>query len=84
LGPDLLVTTLDISETGVRVVLKSAVEKGREVELLFQGLNCGRPVKRTARVVWTVPLEDGNYCAGLHLDRPLRYIELLRLAKCLG
>ncbi len=80
LGPNLLVSVLDISETGVRVVLKAAVDADQEAEVLLQGPGIARPVKRLARVVWSLALEMG-YCAGLHFDKPLRFAELQRLAK---
>jgi hypothetical protein len=78
-GPNLLVRTLDISETGVRVVLKSHLDKGQAVEVVVKGT--GRQHKRQAQVMWSLRLEDGNCCAGLRFDRPLPYGDVQRLAK---
>ncbi len=81
LGPNLLLSILDISETGIRLVLRAPIEAGQEAEVLLQGLGITRPEKRLARVVWVLPLDEGGYCAGLHFDKPLRYVDLQRLAR---
>jgi hypothetical protein len=80
-GPNLLVRTLDISETGVRVVVKAALETGNPVEIVVSGTGMSRPQKRVAKVVWVLRLDDGNCCAGLHFDRPLAFRDVLRVAK---
>jgi hypothetical protein len=83
LGPNLAVSFLDISETGIRLVLKSALAKGQEVEVLLQGGGVPRPIKRLARVVWSLEVESGGWCVGLRFDRALPYIDMQRLTRAL-
>jgi hypothetical protein len=81
LGTDLNVATLDISETGVRLVLKAGLEPGQQVEVLLKGGWTCKPVKRLARVIWALLLETGNWCVGFQFDKPLPYGDMQRLAK---
>src|SRR6266545_7989639 len=73
LGPNLLQSILDLSETGVRVIVKANLEKGKEVEILLVGGHQAQAVKRAANVVWCLPTENNLFCAGLHFHRPLSY-----------
>src|SRR5436190_60836 len=66
LGPDIAFQLLDLSQTGVRLLVKTPVEKGREVEVLLTGACCAPLIKRVARVVWAVPVEGQRYAVGLH------------------
>jgi hypothetical protein len=81
LGADLNVATLDISETGVRLVLKAWLKVGQEVEVVLKGGWTCKPLKRLAKVIWALLLETGNWCVGLQFDKPLPYGEMQRLAK---
>jgi hypothetical protein len=86
LGPDLVKFPLDISETGVRVVLKVALPEGQEVEVMISG-GYAKPLKRTARVIWSVPTENNCHVVGLRFDGHLPFAELqsmTRPAKALG
>src|SRR6516165_5309370 len=49
LGQSLNLNTLDIAETGVRLVRKEVVAKGQEMEVLVEGGGIVRPIKRMAR-----------------------------------
>jgi c-di-GMP-binding flagellar brake protein YcgR len=80
LGPNLAITTLDISETGARLVLKGKVDKGQELEVVLNSSGLPRPVKRLARTVWALPQNDGNALVGLRFDRALSYAEYQHLA----
>ena len=80
LGPNLAVSLLDLSETGVRLVVKSALEKGQEIEIGLLGLNHPRPIKLPAVVAWSVPAADGTYCLGARFQKRLTYGDFLQLA----
>ncbi len=80
-GPNLVATTLDLSETGAHFVLKAVLDKGQDVEILMQGGGLARPLKRLARVVWSVPLEKGQCCAGLQFQQPLPFADLARFSR---
>jgi hypothetical protein len=80
LGPDLVKFSLDISETGVRLVLKVALPEGQEVEVLISG-GYAKPLKRIARVIWCVPTENNCHCVGLRFDCHLPFAELQGMTK---
>ncbi len=71
LGPDLAHTLLDVSESGVRFLVKVELKKGEEVSLDLEGPLHARPLKRVAKVVWAVATADGKWCVGVALDKYL-------------
>lgn len=73
LGPNLLIASQDISETGMRITLNAVLEKGQEVEIVLHGIARGKPVKRSARIVWVVPGENNTCSVGVRFDRVLEY-----------
>jgi hypothetical protein len=81
LGPNLVLRALDISETGIRLICKQALDKGTEVELLFSGVGMARPLKRLAQVSRVSACEDGSFCLGVQFDRRLNFAELQRLTR---
>jgi PilZ domain len=81
LGRNLAVTTLDLSETGARLIVQAAVAPGEAVELLLSGPGVPKPFRRPGKVVWSVLLPDGSHAIGVALDRHLTYGDLQRLAK---
>jgi hypothetical protein len=78
LGPNLLLRPLDLSETGARLVLRDALSKGQEVELLFAA-GGARPVKRLAHVIWSLPAE-GGHVVGLRFSSCVGYPDVQALA----
>lgn len=79
LGPNLAVSVLDISETGARVLVKSELLKGEEVELLFQGIGHRKPCKAIGEVMWCVETPEKNFCIGILFRKNLPYAELQQL-----
>jgi hypothetical protein len=79
LGPDLVRQAVDLSETGIRLLVVSPLARGEEVEVLIQGSGV-RPVKRLARVAWSAPA-DGGWLVGLAFEGPLPYHEVQNLAR---
>ena len=80
LGPNVVVSVVDLSESGARLVVKVPLEKGQEVEVNLQGQSQARPVKLPAVVVWVTPLPDSTYSAGVAFQRRLSYPDLQDLA----
>ena len=80
-GQNIADTFLDLSEGGVRLVAKEALEAGQAVEIRLEGLNVVRPVVRVAKVVWSLPLENGHHCAGFKFEKNLAFADLQRLTK---
>jgi PilZ domain-containing protein len=80
LGPNLTQAFLDLSQSGIRLVVRSPFRKGEEAEVLIVG-NGIHPLKRIADVAWSVPTEDGYYVVGLHFHRALSYAEVQGIAR---
>jgi hypothetical protein len=81
LGPNIAQSTVNLSETGVKLILKTTLEKGKEAEILLHGPGLTRPLRRVGRVIWSRPMEDGTCCAALRFDSPIPYADLQRVTK---
>jgi c-di-GMP-binding flagellar brake protein YcgR len=81
LGPNRAVAVLDLSETGIRLVVRDGLPRGQEVEIGLEGLNHTRPLRLPAQVVWSVATADGRYCIGAQFERRLSYADLHHLAR---
>ena len=80
LGPNIGVRVLDISETGVRLVVSEEMALGREFELELEGPG-SRPLKMLANVVWCIKTENGGYCIGACFQKVLPYATLGALTR---
>jgi hypothetical protein len=80
LGPHIAVGMLDVSETGIRLILKEPLAEKTEFALEFEPIGC-RAIKALARVVWLLPLADGNYCIGANFSKCIAYCDLAALAR---
>lgn len=81
LGPNIAVRVLDISETGVRLVLKEPLPIGKEFEINMESVGGSRTVKTTAQVIWAVETAEGQFCIGAHFVEPMPYADLHQMAK---
>lgn len=63
-GPNLAIALLDISADGVRLIVRTALNKGQKIDVDLDGIGYCRPIKLAAEVVWSVPTADGNWCIG--------------------
>ena len=81
LGPNIASTLLDLSETGLRVVLKESATVEQEVEVNLESTATGRMTKTTAIVVWVIPSSEGGFVVGLHFQKALGYSDLQALTK---
>jgi PilZ domain len=79
LGPNVAVSLLDVSETGIRLVLKTALTAGHEVEVSLDSVIGRQAAKIPGQVVWCVPMADGNHCLGVRFSKPLKWSVLLAL-----
>src|SRR5689334_19318459 len=62
LGPNIAAALLDVSEAGVRLLLREGLTVGHEFEVRLEG--AAHSVKRIARVIWCVATADGLFCVG--------------------
>ncbi len=70
-GTDLAVVTLDLSDSGLRLVTRQPLEPGELVDLALFAHGLARPARRTGRVVWSVPMAGGQACIGVAFEPAL-------------
>lgn len=70
-GPNLTILALDLSETGVRLVVRQPLEERQTVEVLLFGLGLSKPLQRMGYVVWTAPKSAAEHCVGIAFYTPL-------------
>ncbi len=63
-GPDVAVSLLDISEDGIRLLVRAPLEKGQKIEVDLEGIGYCRPLKFVGEVIWSLATADGNWCVG--------------------
>jgi hypothetical protein len=80
LGPNIAVGFLDVSESGIQLIVKTALAPGGEVEIGLQPLGSNKPTALPARVMWSLPLADGNHCIGARFEKRLPYPFLQEIA----
>jgi hypothetical protein len=73
LGPNIAVYTVNLSENGLRLVLKVDLPRGQEVEVIMQGQD--KPIKRMANVMWSQALPNGTFDVGLDFQSNLSFSE---------
>ena len=81
LGPNIASSLLDLSETGVRVVLKEAAAVGQEVALHLESAATGLTLKTTAVVMWVVPGTEPTVVVGLRLQKSICHGDLMALSR---
>jgi hypothetical protein len=80
LGPNIASMTLDISDTGVRLIVVKEMAIMTEVEFIIVGYGMQRPIKRLAYIRWQVKLDDGRFCIGAEFQKRLDYRDWQNLA----
>jgi hypothetical protein len=81
LGPNLALAILDVSELGIRLLVREALEPRQEIEVGLEGLGHARPLRVAAQVVWCVATADGFHCIGARIQSRLTYHDLQKLAR---
>jgi hypothetical protein len=80
LGANIALAILDISENGVRLLLKENLPVGHSFEVTLEPVSC-KTVKTIAEVVWSIPAADGTFCVGTRFQKNLPYSDLALLAR---
>ncbi len=75
-GPNLAVYALDVSERGMRLVLRCALPTETAVEVTLSAPGLSEPIRQPGRVVWCDPLTAGVAWAGVDFDAPLPLVAL--------
>ena len=79
LGPNLAITVLDVSQTGIRLLTKEKLDSNQEVAVTLEGVHHHRPLRHAARVIWCMETADQKFCVGLCFEKRLPYGELIRM-----
>jgi hypothetical protein len=76
--PDLGIALLEVSRSGVRLLLRRALELGEAVTITLR-VPLVPPIRRRGIVRWSSETEDGRWVVGLELSPPLDAGDLARL-----
>jgi hypothetical protein len=79
-GPNLALTLLDLSETGIRLILPSPLPPGKQVEISLEGVGQWQPLRVAAQVVWCLATADGKQCVGLRFHKAISYADFQALS----
>jgi hypothetical protein len=73
LGPNVAAGALDLSESGVRLIVTQALDAMAEVEVVIDGYGMNRPLKRVGNVRWQVKMDNGQFCTGVEFQKYIEY-----------
>jgi hypothetical protein len=79
-GTNLALTILDVSETGISMLVKERLDPHQQVTFTLEGVSHRRPLRHTARVVWCMETTDQKFCVGFRFDKRLPWAEMGKLA----
>src|SRR4051812_48261400 len=80
LGPNIALRVLDLSETGVRILVKEEMQVGQEFQLSFEGPGA-RPVKVIGNVCWCMQDGPGTFSVGAGFQKSIPYADLMTLSR---
>jgi hypothetical protein len=80
LGPNIAESLVDASEEGLGILAREALGVGERVSLSLEGVAPAMEIQRQGRVDWCEPAQGGQFRAGVELDTPLEYAELMALS----
>jgi hypothetical protein len=80
-GPNVVLSLLDLSKSGARLLVGAPLAEGQEVEVALQGQDQAQPLKLPAVVVWSEAAVGGGSCVGVFFWRWLHYTELRELTE---
>jgi hypothetical protein len=80
LGKNICTRLLDISESGMRLIVKYELKPKDEVEILVSGAGMAGTVKRLADVCWVVPTDGAGFCIGVRFQKLLPYRDIQAIA----
>jgi PilZ domain len=78
-GRSLARSILDISQTGVRLVVKEPLAANQEVLVELECMNHRGPIKSRGRVIWCQCLADGTHCVGVDFASPISHYDFIQL-----
>jgi hypothetical protein len=79
-GPNLATLVVDVSTTGICLMLTEALETGTEVELWIDGYGLGRSIKRVGNVRWHLKDSTGGFRTGIQFQKCIEVRDWINLA----
>jgi hypothetical protein len=79
LGANIAVAILDVSETGVRLIVKEPLAIDQELTVSLEPTHSRGADRRPGRVVWCVESTEQKFVVGVHFDKRLPYAEWQKL-----
>jgi hypothetical protein len=76
LGKNIALSVLDLSETGLCLLVNTAMAQGEELEVNLMALSHRHAIKVLAEVVWSVEAKDGVFCVGAKFRSTVPYREI--------
>jgi hypothetical protein len=73
MGANISRSVLDLSDTGVRLIVRETLTLLAEVEISITSYGMKQPLKRMGEVRWQVELADGTFCVGIEFHKRLTY-----------
>ena len=72
-GANLASSLLDLSDSGVRLIITQQLDAMAEVEVILNGYGMKEAIKRLGNIRWQVQLESGQFCVGVAFQKSLAY-----------
>jgi hypothetical protein len=79
LGANIAIAVLDVSETGVRLIVKERLTANQELSISLEPAHSRAAVRRIANVAWCVESSDEKFVVGAHFDKRMPYSEWQKL-----
>lgn len=80
LGHNIGVRMLDLSEAGVRLIVKKELVVRDEVEVGLTAPGGMREIFCKGHVIWVVPTVDGEFCVGVLFEKYVPYSTVIDLS----
>lgn len=81
LGRNHALNLINLSEEGACIVTRALLEVTQVVELNLESLQHRRPVRIIGEIVWSRPMGDGTFSAGVRFERTLPWRDVQHLTK---
>lgn len=78
LGPNLAVGIKDLSEEGIRLLVREWITKGTDVEIALTGVGLSKPITLMGEVMWCNPIESG-FLLGVRFRIRIGYADFFHL-----
>ncbi|WP_020468632.1 PilZ domain-containing protein [Zavarzinella formosa] len=76
LGQDLALGIIDISDSGMCLLVKTELRRGEEAEVEMIGVGRSKPIKILCEVRWIVFEDDERFRVGLRFRKRIPYADL--------